>query len=104
MPDKVVIGGGRIRGGPCPHCGEILDGYTGASTDDRPAVPEDGSISVCVFCGTILIFCAPKQPWRTWSYRLAAESEIEELTKHRIGRALLEYSRLVKERRKSAND
>jgi len=38
----------------CPECDSKNDGYTGVS--DSTAVPEDGDISICAYCGTISKF------------------------------------------------
>jgi len=41
---------------PCPVCGYNIDAATrlGKRQDGKPYVPEDGSISLCAKCGTIL--------------------------------------------------
>ena len=41
----------------CPCCGlGPLSGVTGASTDDEPVFPTDGSPSICCFCAELLVF------------------------------------------------
>lgn len=37
----------------CPHCKSLLDGYTAV---EGKAVPETGSISVCIYCSRVNIF------------------------------------------------
>ena len=46
----------KIPDYPCPHCGEILSGCTACSDDPEHFIPEDGSISICCSCGTLLQF------------------------------------------------
>lgn len=40
----------------CPHCRSMLDGVTGASSSGETPIPCDGDISVCCYCGTVLMF------------------------------------------------
>ena len=37
----------------CPVCLELLDGASGFNTDNAP---KEGDISICIYCGEILIF------------------------------------------------
>lgn len=37
----------------CPKCGAFLDG---ASTPKGEVEPQDGDLSICVYCATILLF------------------------------------------------
>lgn len=43
----------------CPACKQLLDGLGNTTQgDDRPAVPEPGSVSICLVCTSILQFDA----------------------------------------------
>jgi hypothetical protein len=44
----------QIDGGTCPTCGKTLDGLTNPVDDDLDMHP--GDISICFYCGTILVF------------------------------------------------
>lgn len=37
----------------CPECRSTLDGATGVDHDERP---KPGDVSLCLYCGTILVF------------------------------------------------
>jgi hypothetical protein len=37
----------RVKGSPCPHCGAVLDGISGAGHDRRP---KPGDLTVCIQC------------------------------------------------------
>jgi len=37
----------------CPECGKPLNGASGIDTDNGP---DPGDFSVCIYCGTILVF------------------------------------------------
>lgn len=38
----------------CPSCGKVNDAQS--SPDDEEAVPEDGNLSMCLYCGDLSIF------------------------------------------------
>jgi hypothetical protein len=45
----------RVRPASCPHCEKVLDGaLTWIGDDDRGPAPNDAT--VCINCGTILIY------------------------------------------------
>ncbi len=41
------------KGNPCPTCGKLLDACTSAEGDSSPS---PGDLSVCWYCGEILVF------------------------------------------------
>lgn len=54
----------------CPSCGAPINCATSAYGE---AVPTPGDLSVCVYCTTVLVFCADLD------VRLATEVEIDDL-------------------------
>ena len=72
-PRDVHIKQGKLigfRAKPCPDCGKVLDGFTGMSETPRP-LPNDGDITICVYCRRLLEFCSD-------GYRFAASSRLDE--------------------------
>ncbi len=49
----------RTDGYACPKCGAILDAATRASCDGKP---EDGSLTVCLYCSNWNVFLGGFQP------------------------------------------
>lgn len=50
-----AIPGERLATSPgCPSCGKIIDGYTSADFDR--ASPQPGDVSMCWYCGGIMVF------------------------------------------------
>lgn len=39
----------------CPSCGRVLDGITAAAGDRDATIPVQGSLTVCCYCGTLLV-------------------------------------------------
>ena len=60
----------------CPKCGGPCDAWTGIG-EREPAVPTPGSISMCVTCGTILVFTESLATTRALSLRVATDAEVE---------------------------
>ena len=45
---------GRLATTPkCPTCKTVIDGFTSINTPN--AVPKDGDLSICAYCGTAMI-------------------------------------------------
>lgn len=55
----------------CLNCGKLLDGATSVDGTDRQ--PEAGSVSVCVYCGHVMIFA------EGGGFRAPTDEEITEL-------------------------
>jgi len=50
-----AIPGERLATSPgCPSCGHIIDGYTSSELDN--ASPKTGDVSICWYCGEIMVF------------------------------------------------
>jgi hypothetical protein len=48
---------GISNASPCPHCGKILDAWTGASLGSKePPTPEPGDPTICAYCAALLVF------------------------------------------------
>lgn len=43
----------------CPYCGYMMDAVSGV---DGARDPEEGSLSICMKCGEIAIFCSRPEP------------------------------------------
>jgi hypothetical protein len=49
----VLMKAHQIEPSPCPGCGEVLDGASGLNTDN---LPTPGAATICVYCGSPLLF------------------------------------------------
>lgn len=61
----------KIKGSPCPSCNKTLDGLS--ATDDLPAIPSPGDLTICFYCMTVCMFN------HDLSLRLVPAEEIEEM-------------------------
>lgn len=54
---KARIASSKLPPCKCPTCGHLIDAFTGATLGslERP-VPKPGSVSVCAYCGELLMF------------------------------------------------
>lgn len=43
----------RVEPSPCPHCGQVLDGASNVTNDERP---EPGDVTVCIICAGLAEF------------------------------------------------
>jgi len=71
-PLFVTEGGLNPSAPHCPSCGKVNDGYTGISHTELNMKPDEGSLSICAYCGTISIFRAD------WSLRAPTKDELAE--------------------------
>lgn len=58
MTPKAFIKSRKLRASNCPQCQKVLSGVTGVSGDPEGTIPVEGTISVCCYCGTLLVFTA----------------------------------------------
>jgi hypothetical protein len=73
------IGPSRKLGGTapaCPCCGAVLSGFAVLTEPGDPAlaVPDVGSVSVCIYCASALMWTGPT------SLRLMDRAEVAQLT------------------------
>lgn len=65
----------RLAARFCPSCQRRLDAVTSATVGDRPdtaPVPEPGDVTICAYCGAVLVMT-------TDSFRLATQAEVDAL-------------------------
>jgi hypothetical protein len=46
----------RLPASACSSCGRTLDACTAASTDLEGTIPTAGKLTVCAYCGQLLVF------------------------------------------------
>jgi hypothetical protein len=79
-----VTEGGRNPSAPtCPGCGKANDGYTGISHTELNMRPDEGSVSICAYCGTVSIFLAD------WSLRRPTGEELKDIMRDPLIRKLI---------------
>lgn len=67
-----VISQGPLGNHPCPACHKILAGFSAVS-DEGHARPEPGTITLCAYCRTVLVFLDDM------SFRVATDAEVASL-------------------------
>lgn len=61
--------------GKCPVCSEILDGATNVTDDTSP---QKGDVSICVYCGSVLVFNEDQ------TLRIATDEELKSMPADRM--------------------
>lgn len=71
----------KLQGLECPACRSKCDGYTGLSTDlnDPATMPTPGQITICSYCGALLVFVQSFASYRSVSLRMATKREEKEI-------------------------
>jgi hypothetical protein len=79
----------KISSRACVECGRMLDGATGICDDpDDPIIPCEGDLTVCSYCGLVLVFTngglrsGTQAEWMTLS--LPVRATMHKVIKHPI--------------------
>ena len=87
MKDRAFVFTEHTDARTCPACARVLDGATGVSLDPddpRPRICVD-AVTVCVYCGTILVVT-------TIGFRIATDAELDGVDP-KLRRLLMEFPR-----------
>ena len=85
----------------CPACGGAADAATGVSHTETHPEPKPGQMTMCGYCGKLLVFIESFASYRALDLRLATPAEEKQLSPE-VRRLFRIMKQVVEKRRKHA--